>query len=220
MTRSRRGSRILLVVLLVLMVNLPLAHSTWTHWRLEQSGVPVTAEVTDSRVIDREDGPAYWLELRFPERVDPERLAWAVEVDRTTYDAAVAAGTAAARVLEDRPAVHRVEGQVRHRFGLVTTLAVDAVLLLVVLLAWRASGRRRPEPVRLSAVGDVEGCPPGTVLEQIDGTLYLVRGEVTAVDDAEITLDLGDCAVVVQLDGHAHGVRPGEAAQVRGRILG
>ena len=65
----------------------------------------------------------------------------------------------------------------------------------------------------------MERCPPGEVLEQIEGTLYLVRGEVVRIEDGEIVLDAGEQDVVVILDGHRNPVGYQQPAQVRGRVL-
>ena len=98
---------------------------------------------------------------------------------RTTFEEASAQGSVEVRVLEDRPAAHVVEGQVRNRVGLIITLIADAILLAILLLVWRARPAR-PVPIRIAAIGDVERCPPGGVLEQIEGDLYLVRGRSPA----------------------------------------
>ena len=140
------------------------------------------------------------------------------QVDRETFDGAGAEGSVEVRVLEDQPAAHIVEGQIRNPLGLIITLIADAILLAILLLVWR--GRRtRPVPIRIAAIGDVERCPPGAVLEQIEGDLYLVRGEVTGIDGDEIVLDAGERDVLVILDGHRNPVGYQQAAEVRGRIV-
>jgi hypothetical protein len=220
MTGSRRVRRVLLVVVLVAFINLPVLHSTWTSWRVDRSGTDVSAALAEHRVVSPDDDPRYWLGFRFPDEIDPGRQVWSAEVDRATYDAAVAERTVEVRVLADNPAAYRAEGQVRRWFGLVTTLVADAILLLIVLLVWRYGGRSRPAPLRMAAIGDVERCPPGVVFEQIEGTLHLVRGEVVEIGDGEIVLDLGEREVVVVLDGHHNPVGHQQPAQVRGRVLG
>lgn len=215
----QRKRRILLVVLLAAFINLPILHSTWTGLRVDRSGVEVTAEVVDDRVTEHDDGNRYWLAFSFPEEIDPDQEAWPAEVEQDVYDEAVASGEVTVRVLEGRPSAYEAEGEVRHWFGLVATLLADVILLTVVLLFWYVRGRTRPLPLRIAAVGDVERCPPGGVLEQIEGDLYLVRGEVAEMDDGEIVLDLGDQDVVVILDGHANPVGYQQPAQVRGRLL-
>jgi hypothetical protein len=216
---SRRTNRILLVVVLVAFINLPVLHSTWTRWQVDRNGTDTVAEVVDTRILGEDSDPSYWLVFRFPERIDPERLTWNAQVDRETFEEASAQGSVEVRVLEDRPAAYVVEGQIRSWVGLVITLVADAILLAILLLAWRHRGRTRPVPIRIAAIGDVERCPPGGVLEQIEGDLYLVRGEVTGIDGDEIVLDAGERDVLVVLDGHHNPVGYQQPAEVRGRIV-
>lgn len=214
-----RPKAVLLVVLVVVLINLPLAQGVLTRRQVERSGTDVTATVTDHDVLSPGDDPDYFVAFVFDEDVDPRRRTWAAEVDRATYDAAVAREEIGVRVLPGQPAAHRVDGQVAHRAGLFVTGAADLALLLVLLLAWRFRGRLRPQ-LRAVAVGDVEGCPPGVALEKMEGDLYLIRGEVTAVEEDEIVLDLGERSVRVLLDGHLNPVADRQPAQVRGRLIG
>jgi hypothetical protein len=215
---SRRTNRILLVVVLVAFINLPLLHSTWTRWQVDRNGTDTVAEVVETRVLGEDGDPSYWLEFRFPESIDPDRVLWTAQVDRETFDEASAQRSVEVRVLEDRPAAHIVEGQVRNRVGLLITLIADAILLAILLLVWRARPTR-PVPIRIAAIGDVERCPPGGVVEQIEGDLYRVRGEVTGIDGDEIVLDAGERDVLVILDGHVNPVGYQQPAEVRGRIV-
>ena len=57
------------------------------------------------------------------------------------------------------------------------------------------------------------------VIEQVEGSLYLVRGDVVEMDEREVVLDAGLREVVVVLDGHANPVGYQQPAQVRGRAL-
>jgi len=215
--RRKRGA--ILVVVLVLFINLPILHSTWTAWRVERSGTDHTVELTDHDVLTPEGDRQYWLGFRFPEDVDPDQSLWTARVDKAAYDEAVAEGTVRVRVLDDNPAAYRVEGQVRSNVGLVTTLIADAILLLILLLLWRFGRSSRPLPLRIAAIGDVERCPPDAAVEQVEGTLYLVRGEVVRIEGDEVVLDAGDRDVVVILDGHQNPVGYQQPAQVRGRLV-
>ncbi len=217
MTRKRRGT--VLLVVLVFLINLPIVHSTITNWRVSSSGVDATAEVTDARVTNPDDDPRYWLGIRFPEDIDPAQTIWPVEVDPAAYDAALEARQIEARVLKSNPAAFRVDGEIRGWLGLITTLIADAILLLILLVVRRFGRRPGPPPLRLAAIGDVERCPPGGLVEQIEGSLYLVRGEVVAIDDGEVVLDAGQQEVVVVLDGHENPVGYQQPAQVRGRVV-
>lgn len=215
----QRKRRILLVLLLVAFINLPMLHSTWTRWKVERSGTVVTATVVDDRVTEDSDGDRYWLAFTFPVEIDPDEEVWPAEVEKRVYDEAVATQELEVRVIEGQPAAYEAEGQVRHWSGLVVTVLADLILVVIVLLFWRFGRRSRPLPLRLAAIEDVERCGPGGVLEQLDGTLYLVRGEVAEMEDGEIVLDLGDQDVVVVLDGHDNPVGYQQPAQVRGRLL-
>ena len=217
---SRRTNRILLVVVLIAFINLPVLHSTWTRWQVQRNGTDTTAEVVPerTRVLDADD-PAYWVTFRFDESIDPDRHEWAAQVDRETFEEASAQGSVDVRVLQSRPAAHIVEGQIRNPLGYIITLVADAIILAILLLAWRGRKRARPVPIRIAAIGDVERCPPGSALEQIEGDLYLVRGEVTGLDGDEIVLDAGERDVLVVLDGHHNPGGYQQPAQVRGRIV-
>ncbi len=183
------------------------------------SGRDVTARLTDHAVRPPADQPDYFVAFVFDDDVDPRRRTWTAEVDRATYDAAVASGEIGVRVLPGQPEAQRVDSQVTHRAGLFLTGAADLALLVVLLLAWRFRGRLRPQLVAV-AVDDVEGCPPGVALEKVEGDLYLIRGEVTAVEEDEIVLDLGERSVRVLLDGHLNAAADRQPAQVRGRLIG
>lgn len=215
----QRRRRIVLVIVMVAFINLPMLHSTWTRWKVDRSGTVVAATVVDDRITESADGNRYWLAFTFPEEIDPQREAWPAEVGKSVYDGAVATGQVEVRVVEGEPAAYEAAGQVRHWSGLVVTLLADLVLVAVVLLLWRFGRRALPPPLRIAATGDVERCPPGGLLEQLEGPLYVVRGEVADLDDEELVLDLGDQEVVIVLDGHANPVGYRESAQVRGRLL-
>jgi hypothetical protein len=216
---SRRVNRILLVVVLVAFINLPLLHSTWTRWQVERNGTDTVAQVADTRVLGDEADPSYWVVFRFPEDIDPQQLPWSAQVEREVFQEADAEGSIDVRVLESRPAAHIVEGQIRNPLGWIITFVADAIILAILLFAWRSRGRGRPVPIRIAAIGDVERCPPGAVLEQIEGDLYLVRGEVTGIDGDEIVVDAGERDVLVILDGHLNPVGYQQPAEVRGRIV-
>jgi hypothetical protein len=217
---SRRTNRILLVVVLIGFINLPVLHSTWTRWQVERNGTDTTAELVPerTRVLGADDDPAYWVTFRFDESIDPDRLEWPAQVDQEAFEEARAQGSVDVRVLEDRPAAHIVEGAVRNPLGYIITIVADVVLLAILLLVRRARPRR-PVPIRVAAIGDVERCPPGQALEQIEGDLYLVRGEVTGLDGDEIVVDAGERDVLVILDGHHNPVGYQQPAQVRGRLV-
>ncbi|ABL79655.1 MULTISPECIES: hypothetical protein [unclassified Nocardioides] len=211
MSSGRRRSAFVLLLLAVL-VNLPFVHSTWTDAKVERSGADVTATVVDHREPD-------WLSFRFPAEIDPDQRTWSVEVEEPTYDEAVGTGRLEVRVLEDDPSAYRVDGALESRVPLVATVVADVVLLLLALLMWRFGGRLRSS-LRAVALGDVERCPPETLLERLQAEDYLVRGEVLEVGPDRVVLDLGNRTIEVLLDGHHNAVGHQQAAQVKARMIG
>lgn len=214
----KRRTRILLILVLVVFVNLPAVHSTWQRWKVERSGVETTATVVQTE--ERDGG--YWLSFEYPPSVDLGDVQggrWPAEVDRATWEGARESGEIGVRYLQGRVSAYEVDGQEYHWAGLVTTGIFDAILLVIVLLARTFGRRRRPLPLRVAAIGDVERCAPGALLEQVEGDLYVVRGEVAAIEGDEVLLDLGDQDVWVILDGHRNPVGHQQPAQVRGRLL-
>jgi hypothetical protein len=209
---SRRRRSAFLLLLLAVVVNLPLAHSTWTDAKVERSGVEVGATVVDHR--DRG-----WLSFTFPTAVDPRHRTWTAEVDEATYADAVESGRLQVRVLEDDPAAYRASGAVESRVPLVATGVADAVLLMLGFLMWRFGGRLR-SGLRAVALGDVERCAPEILLERLHAEDYLVRGEVLEVGSDRVVLDLGNRTIEVLLDGHRNPVGHQQAAQVRARMVG
>lgn len=203
------------LVLLAVLVNLPLVHSTWTDARIDRSGVEVSAMVVDH------DDAGRRVSFTFPADIDPDRRTWSAGLDEAAYDDAVGSGRLAVRVLEDDPAAYRATGAVESRVPLVATVVADVLLLGVGLLLWRAGGRMRLRS-RLQAValGDVERCKPETLLERLQAEDYLVRGEVLEVAEDRVVLDLGNRTIEVLLDGHANPVGHQQAAQVRARMVG
>ena len=216
MTRSVRSW--LLLLLLAVVVNLPLVHSTWTDARVEGSGTDVTAQVTGNR----QTGAQHLLSFTFSEEIDPEQRTWTAQVDEDAYDAAVTSGEIGARVVEGDPAAYRVDGAVESNAVLVATLIADLVLVIAVLLFWRFRGRMGHLRAELRAVAleDVERCPPGMLLTRLHAEDYLIQGEVLEVAPDSIVLDLGNRRVVVLLDGHANPVGHQQSAQVRARMVG
>ena len=131
---------------------------------------------------------------------DQPGFAGTVRVDEATCDDAVATRQVQVRVLPGSSTVWRVEGETRSNLGLVITVVADLSLLVLVLLLLRFGSRLRQEMV-LVAAEDLERCPPGSVLDQVDGLRFVVCGEVEVIEDDAVVLDLGDRRVRVVLDG-------------------
>jgi hypothetical protein len=187
----------LLVALVVVMINLPFVHSTWQERRIEQDGVDVAAAVTDHDA----DGGRRFVTFAVEETDEQPGFGGTVRVEQATYDDAVESGGVTVRVLPGSSTVWRVRGEAESDVGLVITAVADIFLLVLVLLLVRFGGRLRQDMV-LVATEDLERCPPGSVLDQVDGLRFVVCGEVEEIEDDAVVLDLGDRRVRVILDGH------------------
>jgi hypothetical protein len=192
-----RLKNVLLVGLVVVMINLPFLHSTWEQHRIDTDGVDVIAAVTDH---DR-DGGKLFVTFQVDDTSEQPGFGGTVRVDEATYDDAVDSGQVHVRVLPGSTTVWKVEGESESSVGLVITLTADVFLLVLVLLLARFGSRLRQE-MELVATEDLQRCPPGSVLDQIDGLQFVVCGEVDEIEDDAVVLDLGDRRVRVILDGH------------------
>jgi hypothetical protein len=101
----------------------------------------------------------------------------------------------------------------------IGTAVGDLILAFGFLLTGRSDGLRRPS-LRAIAMDDVLPSESGHLLERVEGELYLMRGEVTELDDGELVLELGNRSVEVLLDGHRNLVDLHQFAQVRARLVG
>src|SRR5262245_41198023 len=187
----------LLVALVVVMVNLPFVHGKWQDHRLDQDGVDHVATVTDHEERNGE----LFVSFEVPARADQPAITGEVQVDRATYDVAVTSNQVNVRSLPGSATVWRVGGPIESHLPLGITVIADVFLLIVVPLLVRFGSRLRQEMV-LVATEDLERCPPGSVLDQVDGLRFVVCGEVDAIEDDAVVLDLGDRRVRVLLDGH------------------
>ena len=214
--RRRRRISPWLVVFLVVLVNLPVGHSTYLNWRLDRSGVETTAALTNSA----ESGGTYGVEFEYGPDIDPDasQPRYTARVDRSTYDRAVRTGVVEVRVLSDRPSAYEVRGQVTSRAALVVTLVADLLLLAMVALLRVRRSRRRDERLHLVAIEDVQRCAPGSGLDRLDETTYVVIGEVCLIDETGIELDVDGRPVRVDLGGHANPVGYQQPARVTARL--
>lgn len=218
--KNRRGA-VLVLFFMTVLINLPIVHGTWTAWRIDHSGVNVTAVVTDDFVISPERDPRYFLEFQYDEEFDPEQTLWAASVDQTTYTRATETEEIAVRVLADDPGAYKVAGQQTSRAaGWVISLLANLVLLSLWVLLWRTrSVGSGQADLHLVAVEDISRCKPGASVERVGSDTYLVSGEIFAITDDAVILDLGDRKVHVTMAGFSNPVGYQQPAQVTGRTL-
>lgn len=218
LTRRFTGKKgaLVLVVLAAVVINLPLAHSSYYGWQLDRNGVDTTATVTDTRQVPEDaENPEYVVEFRFDREIDPDQRTWIADVDPQVYERAERNETIDVRVLPDRPQTYEAEGQQSGSLPLVITILGDVMLLGVALLYWRF--RPTGRDLHLVATADVERCKPGVVVERRPDGLYVVCGDVSEIGADSLVLDLGDQVCRVRLDGHANDVGSQQPARVVGR---
>lgn len=218
MTRrlANKKAAIFLIALAAVVINLPLAHSSYYGWRLDRDGVETVATVVDTRRVppDDEDGK-YVVEFRFDRELDPEQKVWFAQVDEATYDGARANAVIDVRMLPDRPATYEADGQEEGSLPWVITLLGDLMLFGIAFLYSRFGPAGRQ--LNLVALADVERCKPLASIELLEDGRYVVCGEVSEIEDDAIVLEVGDQMVRVELDGHANAVGYQQPARVIGR---
>ena len=219
MSGRRRGKYVVLLLLVVAMVNLPLVHSTLRHRQIEQQGVTTTAEVVGKRTYGSAEDPHHWVSWVFDEDVeegvDGQRRPWSAEVDEATYAAATEGSRIRVRVVPGEPSTHEVEGAVRSRAGLWSTLVADGLIVLVAALLW--GYRRRHRVPVVEAVTDLALAKPGSRWEDLgDGTAWLT-GEVVEKEPRAVELEVEGRRVRVVLGPHACPVGHQQPARVRVR---
>ena len=237
--RPRRG-RAVVVVVLLLLVNLPLASDAWAAWRLGADGVTSRAEVVDTLRIGGDD-PRFFVAFRLPGDDGPERFPWVAELTPRAWEEAERDGAVTVTSLPGDPSSYRVEGERRGRGAVWVTLGTDVLVLLVAWLVWRwrrraeAQERRRlarverstgrpaggrPGPLRLVALDDLVPAPahrPHGWSDRRDGTVELC-GDVVVVRDAEVEVVVEDRRLVLALGDHRNAAGFGERAVAVARL--
>lgn len=206
-------TRVLLVALVVVMINLPFVHSTWQDHRIDRDGVELTATVTGH------DADRHTIDFAVAGTGEQPGFDGTIRLDDAAYDDAVSAGRVEVRVLPGSATVWRVVGEARSRLGLVVTVVADLFLLVLLGLLFRFGSRLEQEMV-LVATEDLERCAPGSVLDQVDGLRFVVCGEVEEIAEDAVVLDLGDRRVRVILDGHHNPAGYQQPVRATGTIHG
>ena len=143
--------RVLLVLVLVVLVNLPALNEGWAEHQVEARGHEVAATVIDARALDGR----YLVDYRLPEDEDPEQTAFSASVNRVTYEYARSSDRLGVRMIAGEPGSNRPDGLVESSLFRVIAIAGDLVLLLIAAIAWyrrRNPGDMpdpRPKPVGL-----------------------------------------------------------------------
>ncbi len=207
--------RVLLVVLVLGVINLPYAAHVWQLHSAKVDGVQVTAPVLH---VTPSGGDAL-VDFKMPVSVDPQQTVHEVKVDAAAGAAAERTHQIGVRVLRGHPAVFHADGQIWSWTSTIVIGIADLLILLVMLLRWRLGGRRRP-PLEAVALGDVESGDEGSLLDKQPDGSYVINGEIAEAGPESMVLTLRDRDVTVYLRGHQNPVAVGESAQVRAHLVG
>lgn len=129
--------RALALVAVVVLVNLPVIHETWTDHRIDSSGRDVEAVVVKAR----SPGGRHLVDYRLPSSVDPAGTTYSSHVDDDAYALARDTDRLGVRYVPGDPSLNRASGEVPSRLLAVIAVLGDAVLLGVLALLL-ARGRR------------------------------------------------------------------------------
>jgi hypothetical protein len=128
--------RLVLLLFVLFLVNLPFVDQARTTHELATSGKDVEAKVLRAQRVEDQN----FVDYRLPEEIDPEHTRYSAEVDDPTYEQAKATQVLAVRVLPGDPATNRPDGATRNATFLVIAILGDVVIATIALLWWR---RRR-----------------------------------------------------------------------------
>ncbi len=131
--------RALVILVVAVLMNLPVAHQRWTDHQIDRRGQDVEAVVLDARTINGR----HLVDYRLPEEIDPAGTRFSARLDEPAYRLAEETDRLAVRVIPDRPAANRPEGEVGSPILLVAALIGDLVLVLLALMWWRRRAARR-----------------------------------------------------------------------------
>ena len=125
--------RLVLLLFVVFLVNLPLVSQQLTERKLARHGEDVVATVLDT---SRRNGHNY-VDYRLPAGVDPHGTRYSAMVDDPTFEEAQASHELPVRVVPGSPSTNQPAGVGRNQTFLVVALLGDAVLVAIGVLWWR-----------------------------------------------------------------------------------
>jgi hypothetical protein len=211
-----RWGRVVLVVVVLLVINVPYALHEWEQHHVATSGERVTATVVEVTPTGNDAN----LAVTFPASIDPGQPVRTAKVGAAAAREAQQTKQIGARVLKGHPSVFHLDGQVRSNAPLVITVVADVLVALMLALSWRLGGRiRRPTLVGV-AVEVVRSGEDGSLLDKQDDGTYLVNGEVASTGPSTLVLALRDRDVEIHLRDHENPIGVGERAQVRAQLVG
>jgi hypothetical protein len=210
--------RVLALVVIGVLVNLPAADDAWLAHRLDRDGSTVSANVVDARTVSGR----HFVDYRLPASAGGSRHTYSARVDDAAYRAAVGTKTLSVRVLLGDPGSNRPLGREGGAIFYVAAVFADVILLGLALLLWIRSRRWRMDVLGVegplvrfeldgeelvAAAGDADRLRPGQRLRH--------RLLLTATGDVAVGLPLGE---LQHVDG-AHYVVRGRVDDLRHGLL-
>lgn len=202
-----------MVGVVLVLINLPLAHYLWTDYRLDTAGVRTEVEVVVAEEVGSE--PRYLVTWRFTEEVRDGGGEVISEVTRGAFLEAQRTDRLLVEYLPGDPSTHRAVGEPGNgRAPWVVTLLGNGVFgVILLLMLW---GRRQVR-MRLEATADLVRCkPPESISELPDGEI-VVRGEVLRIEDGLVVLRCQGKEVTVLLGAFENPIGYQQFAEARGR---
>jgi hypothetical protein len=144
--------RVVGLLIVGVLVNLPMAHQAWTGHRIDQDGREVEAVVTRMETVNG----SHLVDYHLPASLDGKRkpTTYSARVDDATYDTARQTKRLAVRAVPGKLSLNRVDGEVSNNILVVIGIVADFVLLAVVLLMF-LRGRRWRERLVVGVDGDL-----------------------------------------------------------------
>jgi hypothetical protein len=219
MSQRREGvrwGRIILVLFVLVVINVPYALHEYQLHRAATSGIRVSATVVGLTPAGNDADVSF----RLPRSIDEKQTVRTVRVNGDVGRRAAQTRQLTVRVVEGHPGAFRAEGQVRSWAGLIITVVADLLVAGMLMLSWRLGGRiRRPTLVGI-AVQDVESGSEGSALDKQEDGTYVINGEVAEAGPSTLLLTLRDRDVEINLRDHENSVAVGEWARVRAQLVG
>ena len=138
--------RLLLILFVLLVVNLPAAREVWVGHELDDRGRTVAATVLDARTR----GGRHFVDYRLPREVDPRQSRFSATVDDDAYRTALRTERLDVRVVPGKPGTNRPDGEVANPLFWIVAITGDAILTIAAVL----TGRRFVQRVRARSRGE------------------------------------------------------------------
>lgn len=204
-------------IFVLLLINLPLGHYTWTNQRLDAEALVADAEVISTRAVpEKGDDQKFYVTWRFADDVDAGDEQFTSQVTQDGFRTAQRTDVLEVEYLPGKAGANRpVARPTGSRIAVAITAAGNlTVLAMLALMFWA----RRATRMEVLALADVVRCKPPESLTELDDEV-IVRGEVEVIEDDRIVLRCNGKRVTVILGQFTNPIGYQQFAEVHGRRL-